>query len=289
MTIDADGCPHAYGPEGTKPLDYLANAGYPGNWWGIVTDAEGIPYVQRTDDGKDRAPWPGYYLSTTAYLVSGFDKYDARRYDIPATALYPYRHPCVARKGCLRHRSRSPTNFPDTPRSPNSPAASSPQVRTHVGTHPRQSSSPRPNARFHPRPDRPAPHQFSTAPYSRLAILPPYNLKNRRYPVAQVRKRRHRQYQYPTPLTQPSNIKRPARHPNQHNHNRHLNNLRHKPTHRLTRLLQRLIQHIHILVQLHRKLGHILLRLQQPLQTLLNRIALTNHPFLIVQMHPLPL
>jgi hypothetical protein len=80
MTIDADGCPHAYGPEGTKPLDYLANAGYPGNWWGIVTDAEGIPYVQRTGDGKDRAPWPGYYLSTTAYLVSGFDKYDARRY-----------------------------------------------------------------------------------------------------------------------------------------------------------------------------------------------------------------
>jgi len=80
MTIDADGCPHAYGPEGTKPLDYLANAGYPGNWWGVVTSSNGEPYVQKSSDGKEKAPWPGYYVSTTAYLVSGYDKYDCRRY-----------------------------------------------------------------------------------------------------------------------------------------------------------------------------------------------------------------
>jgi hypothetical protein len=80
MTIDADGCPHAYGPTGTEPLDYLANAGYPGNWWGIVTDSSGNPYVQNADDGPHKAPWPGYYVSTTAYLVLGYDKYDCRRY-----------------------------------------------------------------------------------------------------------------------------------------------------------------------------------------------------------------
>lgn len=85
MTIDADGCPHAYGPPGIKPapLDYLANAGYPGNWWGIVADGSGRPFVQpRGDSAEDKAkwPWPGYYLSTTAYLVKGFGTYDARRY-----------------------------------------------------------------------------------------------------------------------------------------------------------------------------------------------------------------
>jgi hypothetical protein len=88
MTIDADGCPHAYGPSGTQPLDYLANAGYPydendpygpGNWWGVVTDNNGRIYAQKTGD-KEKWPWPKYFLSTTAYLVSGFDKYDARRY-----------------------------------------------------------------------------------------------------------------------------------------------------------------------------------------------------------------
>lgn len=79
LTIDADGCPHAYGPEGTEPLDYLANAGYPGNWWGVVTTSQGVPYVQKGSDAK-KAPWPGYYLSTTAYLVAGYEKYDARRY-----------------------------------------------------------------------------------------------------------------------------------------------------------------------------------------------------------------
>lgn len=89
MTIDADGCPRAYGPEGTEPLDYLANAGYPydkndpygpGNWWGVVTESNGRLYFQDSDDGEEKAPWPDYFLSTTAYLVHGFEKYDARHY-----------------------------------------------------------------------------------------------------------------------------------------------------------------------------------------------------------------
>jgi hypothetical protein len=79
FTIDADGCPHAYGPEPPNGLDYLANSGYPGNWWGIVTDSSGKPYIQ-PEGNKEKWPWPGYYLSTTAYLVGGFDKFDARRY-----------------------------------------------------------------------------------------------------------------------------------------------------------------------------------------------------------------
>lgn len=54
FTIDADGCPRAYGPEGCspEPLDYLANAGYDGNWWGIVTDSYGDPYVQEKGNKK---------------------------------------------------------------------------------------------------------------------------------------------------------------------------------------------------------------------------------------------
>jgi hypothetical protein len=81
FTIDADGCPRAYGPEGCKPqpLDYLGNAGYPGNWWGIVTDGDGEPFVQGKGD-EEKWPYPGLYVSTTAYLNKGFDKYDCRRY-----------------------------------------------------------------------------------------------------------------------------------------------------------------------------------------------------------------
>jgi Fungal chitosanase of glycosyl hydrolase group 75 len=78
MTIDADGSPRAYGPEGTDPLDYLGNAGYPGNWWGIATysnEPDGEPVIQGKND-----PCPGYYVSTTAYLVAGYKHTDPRRY-----------------------------------------------------------------------------------------------------------------------------------------------------------------------------------------------------------------
>ena len=70
FTIDCDGCPMAYGPDGClpEPYDYLANAGYPGNWWGIVTDEYGNPYEQKESDPRERAPYPGLYVSTTAYV-----------------------------------------------------------------------------------------------------------------------------------------------------------------------------------------------------------------------------
>jgi hypothetical protein len=89
MTIDADGCPRAYGPEGCspKPLDYLGNAGYDGNWWGIVTDSEGEPFVQKSGS-KPKWPYPGLYVSTTAYIWSEYDKYDSRRYVDSATVAF---------------------------------------------------------------------------------------------------------------------------------------------------------------------------------------------------------
>jgi hypothetical protein len=42
-------------------LDYLANAGEPGNFYGIVTDKKGVPVLQGPND-----PAPGYYISATA-------------------------------------------------------------------------------------------------------------------------------------------------------------------------------------------------------------------------------
>lgn len=75
MAINADGCPRAYGPPGTKPLDYLANAGSPGKWWGIVTDANGEPIVQGKGD-----PYPGMYISTTSLVDKGYPRTNPRRY-----------------------------------------------------------------------------------------------------------------------------------------------------------------------------------------------------------------
>lgn len=78
MKINADGSPRAYAPHvdpPLAPLDRLANAGRPGNWWGIATDDHGTPYVQGPAD-----PCPGYYVSTTALEYPKFEKRDPRRY-----------------------------------------------------------------------------------------------------------------------------------------------------------------------------------------------------------------
>ena len=86
MTIDADGAPNAYGPPGTSPLDDLSSAGWPGHWWGLVTDNNGNPIVQGDDD-----PAPGYYVSTTALVDRSKAPENPRRYvdatEIPYIAL----------------------------------------------------------------------------------------------------------------------------------------------------------------------------------------------------------
>lgn len=81
MAIDADGAngqssapvyaPHGYTPE---PLDYLANAGGPENWYGVVT-LHGQPVEQGPHD-----PAPGAYISATSYKAPGANATDPRAY-----------------------------------------------------------------------------------------------------------------------------------------------------------------------------------------------------------------
>ncbi len=73
--IDADGSPRAYGPNNSG-LDYTANAGYTGNWWGVVADATGQnPILQTAAD-----PYPGMYVSTTSLVNSNYPIDNPLRY-----------------------------------------------------------------------------------------------------------------------------------------------------------------------------------------------------------------
>jgi hypothetical protein len=87
VTVNADGSPHAYGPSG-KGLDYLSNAGHPGNWWGVLADDNGRLLVQKIND-----PAPGFYISTTSLQDRTKKQTDPRRYadseTIPHIALPP--------------------------------------------------------------------------------------------------------------------------------------------------------------------------------------------------------
>lgn len=74
MAVDADGSPNAYHPNDTG-LDYLANAGKPGNWWGIAVDSGGIPYIQKSYHQS-----PGYYVSTTSLINPQFPSNNPDRY-----------------------------------------------------------------------------------------------------------------------------------------------------------------------------------------------------------------
>jgi hypothetical protein len=90
MSIDADGAPNAYHPKGSPPgLDYLANAGHPGDWYGILTDTgmnDGQPVAQGADD-----MCPGFYISPTSLADKSAPAKSARRYvdstQIPYIAL----------------------------------------------------------------------------------------------------------------------------------------------------------------------------------------------------------
>jgi hypothetical protein len=76
LHVDADGHPQAYHPEGSPPgLDFLANAGNPGNWWGIATDSGGNPHLQSDDH-----PAPGFYVSTTALVDHTMQSHHPDRY-----------------------------------------------------------------------------------------------------------------------------------------------------------------------------------------------------------------
>lgn len=89
--IDADGAPKAYHADSKVALDYLANAGKPGNWWAIITDtrkSSGKPIVQSATD-----PAPGYYVSMTSLQDGSKKETDPNRYvnseTIPYIAVPP--------------------------------------------------------------------------------------------------------------------------------------------------------------------------------------------------------
>lgn len=87
MSIDADGAPRAYHPDGCPPgLDYLDNAGTPGKWWGIATDNGkkwGNPLIQGPNE-----PAPGFYVSATALVDPRYNGGEQRRYVDASTVPY---------------------------------------------------------------------------------------------------------------------------------------------------------------------------------------------------------
>jgi len=102
--VDADGSPRAYHPptpehpSGRPPaLDVIANAGHPGDWWGLACDKNGLPYKQGPGD-----PAPGFYVSTTALIDPTMPESDPRRYVDAETVPYasiPNLQPLLARVG----------------------------------------------------------------------------------------------------------------------------------------------------------------------------------------------
>ena len=86
LEIDADGSPRAYHPNSALGLDWLANAGSDGHWYGIATAnglSSGQPIIQGVDD-----PAPGFYVSTTSLYDPSRAWDDPRRY-VDAEAI-PY-------------------------------------------------------------------------------------------------------------------------------------------------------------------------------------------------------
>ena len=106
LMIDVDGAPNCYHPNDHKvntkyldidletwdgALDWKANGGHPGNWFGVVTDtgqSSGNPIVQGPND-----PCPGFYVSSTSLADHSKGQHDPLRYvdarKIPYLA-YPY-------------------------------------------------------------------------------------------------------------------------------------------------------------------------------------------------------
>lgn len=82
FAVDADGSPNAYGPNNSG-LDYTANAGSTGNWWGVVTDNSGNPIIQTATD-----PSPGMYVSTTSLVNSSYVTTNPLRYVNSETVPY---------------------------------------------------------------------------------------------------------------------------------------------------------------------------------------------------------
>jgi hypothetical protein len=94
MAIDADGANGqtggvpVYAPKGftPAPLDFLANAGGPGNWFGVVTDTNepgGTPVKQDAS-----GPAPGAFVSATSYRWPQLPRIDPLAYVDAASVPY---------------------------------------------------------------------------------------------------------------------------------------------------------------------------------------------------------
>ena len=91
-TVNGDGSPHCYHSDDDQALDYLANAGSSGDWWGIYAppDGNGEPVVQSIYH-----PAPGYFISTTALTNPVYP--EAHPYHYIDSERYPF---CVV-PGCF--------------------------------------------------------------------------------------------------------------------------------------------------------------------------------------------
>jgi len=115
--IDSDGANGQFGglpsyaPKSYKgkTLDVLANAGSPGNWWGIITDSDGNPLLQGPRD-----PCTGAYISATALFLLGpqgqsLPRSNPFKYVDSATVPYVVVPPAIRNgvkgvvMGCLAH------------------------------------------------------------------------------------------------------------------------------------------------------------------------------------------
>jgi hypothetical protein len=101
MAIDADGCPRAYALKDSnlQGLDYLENAGHPGNWFGVVTDTgkrDGVPVRQGKSD-----PAPGYLISPTSLQDKSKSRLDPRRYVDSSTIPYVVTPPELLKQGII--------------------------------------------------------------------------------------------------------------------------------------------------------------------------------------------
>lgn len=98
FTVDADGVPRAYHPDGVSGQDALSNGGHPGDWWALATDSAGCghagnPIVQGAED-----PNPGFYASTTTMSDPAVrDCKKQRRYVNSDAISYVALSPAIAR------------------------------------------------------------------------------------------------------------------------------------------------------------------------------------------------
>jgi len=102
MTIDVDGAPNAYGPDDSQALDFELNAhtGDPPKKTNPV-----VGYITKNDDGHtpviqgSNDPYPGFFISTSAFQHPTRDRIDPRKYCNAAKINYVVRGRAAYDKG----------------------------------------------------------------------------------------------------------------------------------------------------------------------------------------------